>query len=170
MRRKTLAYVVYPGISLLELVANRTLLGGMMAQGTPLKFQAGYEVVVVGERIEEMATDTPMAIIPQKTFADVPQPDALVVIGGGAETLPALGNAELIEYVWRAGQQAEWVAGTSTGSLLLAAAGLLEGRLATTHWASTDRLEASGALYWLLRTSVRERNPLSFHHPPLSFC
>ena len=145
MRRKTLAYVVYPGISLLELVANRTLLGGMMAQGTPLKFQAGYEVVVVGERIEEMATDTPMAIIPQKTFADVPQPDALVVIGGGAETLPALGKAELIEYVRRAGQQAEWVAATSTGSLLLAAAGLLEGRLATTHWASTDRLEASGA-------------------------
>lgn len=145
MRRKTLAYVVYPGISLLELVANRTLLGGMMAQGTPLKFQAGYEVVVVGERIEEMATDTPMAIIPQKTFADVPQPDALVVIGGGAETLPALDNADLIEYVRRAGQQAEWVAATSTGSLLLAAAGLLEGRLATTHWASTDRLEASGA-------------------------
>ena len=90
MRKKTLAYVVYPGISLLELVANRTLLGGMMAHGTPLKFQAGYEVVVVGERIEEMATDTPMAIIPQKTLADVPQPDALVVIGGGAETLPAL--------------------------------------------------------------------------------
>ena len=145
MRKKTLAYVVYPGISLLELVANRTLLGGMMAHGTPLKFQAGYEVVVVGERIEEMATDTPMAIIPQKTLADVPQPDALVVIGGGAETLPALGNAELIEYVRRAGQQAEWVTATSTGSLLLAAAGLLEGRLATTHWAYTDRLEAYGA-------------------------
>ena len=33
MSKKTLAYVVYPGISLLELVANRTLLGGMMARG-----------------------------------------------------------------------------------------------------------------------------------------
>lgn len=157
MRRKTLAYVVYPGISLLELVANRTLLGGMMAHRTPLKFQAGYEVVVVGERIEEMATDTPMAIIPQKTFADVPQPDALVVIGGGAETLPALGNAELIEYVRRAGQQAEWVAATSTGSLLLAAAGLLEGRLATTHWAYADRLEASGAPSTLPTRGVGDR-------------
>jgi transcriptional regulator GlxA family with amidase domain len=145
MRRKTLAYVVYPGISLLELVANRTPLGGMMAQPPLLKGLAGYDVVVVGERIEEIPTDTPMAIIPQKTFADVPQPDALIVIGGGADTLPALENADLIEYVRCAGQNAEWVAATSTGSLLLAASGLLEGRLATTHWAYTDRLEAYGA-------------------------
>src|SRR5436190_2353099 len=145
MSKKTLAYVVYPGISLLELVANRTLLGGIMAQLALLKMHAGYEDMVVGERIEEISTDTPMAIIPQKTFADVPQPDALLVIGGGAETQPALDNADLIEYVRRAGQHAEWVAATSTGSLLLAAAGLLEGHLATTHWAYTDRLQAYGA-------------------------
>jgi transcriptional regulator GlxA family with amidase domain len=145
MSKKTLAYVVYPGISLLEFVANRTLLGGIMARGALLKLQAGYEVVVVGERIEEIPTDTPIVIIPQRTFADVSQPDALVVIGGGADTLPALENAHLIEYVRRAGQQAEWVAAISTGSLLLAAAGLLEGRLATTHWAYTARLQAYGA-------------------------
>jgi hypothetical protein len=107
MRKKTLAYVVYPGISLLELVANRTSLGGMMEQGPLLKLQAGYDPVVVGERIEAICTDTPMAIIPQKPFAEVPQPDGLVVIGGGADTLPALENAELIEYVGRAGQNAE---------------------------------------------------------------
>jgi transcriptional regulator GlxA family with amidase domain len=47
--------------------------------------------------------------------------------------------------VRRAGQHAKWVAATSTGSLLLAAAGLLEGCLATTHWAYTDRLAAYGA-------------------------
>jgi transcriptional regulator GlxA family with amidase domain len=145
MRKKTLAYVVYPGISLLELVANRTLLGGMMVRGPLLKLQASYDVVVVGERIEEIATDTPMAIIPQKTFADVPQPDALVVIGGGADALLALENANLIEYVRRAGQHADWVAATSTGSLLLGAAELLEERLATTHWAYIDRLQAYGA-------------------------
>jgi len=145
MSKKTIAFVVYPGISLLELVANRTLLGGIMEQGSLLAGKAGYEAVVVGERIEEIPTDTPMSIIPQKTFANVPQPEGLVVIGGGADTLPALANAELIAYVRRAGENAQWVAATSTGSLLLAAAGLLEGRLATTHWAYADRLESYGA-------------------------
>lgn len=145
MTKKTIAFVVYPGVSLLELVGNHTLLSPMMRLGPMMKLQAGYESVVVGERLEAIPTDTPMAIIPQKTFADMPQPEGLVVIGGGADTLPALEHAELIEYVRRAGESAQWVASTSTGSLLLAAAGLLEGRLATTHWAYADRLEAYGA-------------------------
>jgi transcriptional regulator GlxA family with amidase domain len=145
MAKKTIAFVVYPGISLLELVGNHTLLSSIMRLGPMMKMKAGYASVVVGERVEAIPTDTPMSIIPQKTFAAVPEPEGLVVIGGGADTLPALENAELVEYVRRAGQHAEWVASTSTGSLLLAAAGLLEGRLATTHWAYTDRLQAYGA-------------------------
>src|SRR2546421_862533 len=147
MAKKTIAFVVYPGVSLLELVGNHTLLSPMMRLGPVMKLKTGYEAVVVGERLEAIPTDTPMAIIPQKTFADVPQPEGLVVIGGGADTLPALENADLIEYLRRAGESAKWVAATSTGSLLLAAAGLLEGRLATTHWAYADRLEAYGARY-----------------------
>jgi transcriptional regulator GlxA family with amidase domain len=139
--KKTLAFVVYPGISLLELVGNRTLLGDIM------KLRAGYEPVVVGARLEAIPTDTPLSIIPQKTFAEVPHPDGLVVLGGGAATIGALDNPELLDYVRRAGQSAQWVASTSTGSLLLAAARLLDGRKATTHWAYKERLEEFGAKY-----------------------
>ncbi|MBO0780248.1 MAG: DJ-1/PfpI family protein [Ktedonobacteraceae bacterium] len=154
MTKKTLAFVVYPGISLLEFVGNRTVLGIILAQeGSPLKVRVGYELVVVGERIEEIPTDTPLSVLPQKTFTDVARPDALVVIGGGADTLAALENANLISYVRRAAESASWVAATSTGSLLLAAAGLLEGRLATTHWAYADRLRAYNVRYQMPETS-----------------
>jgi putative intracellular protease/amidase len=91
-----------------------------MELGPLMKLKAGYESVVVGECLEAIPTDTPMSIIPQKIFADVPQPEGLVVIGGGADTLLALEHAQLVEYVRRAGASAEWVAATSTGSLLLA--------------------------------------------------
>jgi transcriptional regulator GlxA family with amidase domain len=56
-----------------------------------------------------------------------------------------MGRGDVVIYNCRTSQHAEWVASTSTGSLLLAAAGLLEGRLATTHWAYIDRLAAYGA-------------------------
>ena len=147
MAKKTIAFVVYPSVSLLELVGNHTLLSSIMGLGPLMQLKAGYESVVVGASLQAIPTDTPMAIIPQKTFADVPQPDGLVVIGGGADTLRALEDVQLVEYVRRAGASADWVAATSTGSLLLAAAGLLEGRTATSHWAYAERLEAYGARY-----------------------
>ncbi|MBN9390921.1 MAG: DJ-1/PfpI family protein [Chloroflexi bacterium] len=140
-KKKTLAFVVYPGISLLELVGNRTLLGDI------LKLRAGFEPVVVSTSLKVIPTDTPLSIIPQKTFAEVPHPDGLVVIGGGVGTMGALEDPELVEYIKQAGERAEWVASTSTGSLLLAAAGLLAGRKATTYWAYKEHLEKLGAAY-----------------------
>src|SRR5437660_11141205 len=77
MTKKTIAFVVYPGISLLELVGNHTLLSSIMGLGPLMKLKAGYESVVVGECLEAIPTDTPMSIIAQKTFADVPQPQGL---------------------------------------------------------------------------------------------
>lgn len=147
MAKKTIAFVVHPGVSMLELVGNHTLLSAIMRLGPLMEWKAGYESVVVGASLEAIPTDTPMALIPQKTFADIPRPDGLVVVGGGVDSLRALEDVSLVEYVRRAGASAEWAAATSTGSLLLAKAGLLEGRMATTHWAFAERLAAYGARY-----------------------
>ena len=135
--RKLLAFPVYPGVTPLDLVGPLTVLRNLY--GTP------YRTVVVGERREQMDTDTTLRVLPAATFAEVPQPFAVVVPGGGAATVAAMQDQALVGYVRSAAATAELVGATGNGALLLAAAGLLEGRRAAIHWAYAELLESLGA-------------------------
>jgi transcriptional regulator GlxA family with amidase domain len=138
--KKVIAFVVYPGCTLLELVGAYHMLFGatMMTQ---------YQVVAVGERLAEIETDTPMKIVPQKTFADVPAPYALIVLGSGTRVDESLQNQPLLDYVRSAGAKAQLRVGISSGSLILARAGLVGERRATTHWQYAAELEQMGGHY-----------------------
>jgi transcriptional regulator GlxA family with amidase domain len=136
-KKRFVAMVTYPGAALLDLVAAHTVLD----RGT------GYRTVSVGERTEPLGSDTPMSIVPEKRFEEVPAPFALVVPGGGIASLKAMGNERLLNYLRFAAHSAELVASVSTGAFVLAAAGLLEGRRATTHPAYSELLEKLGVNY-----------------------
>ena len=75
----------------------------------------------------------------QHSFSDCPPLDVLVHPGGQG-TRPQLENAAHIDWVRRQREQVPLLASVCTGSLVYAAAGLLAGRPATTHWASLDLL------------------------------
>src|SRR5919112_2754069 len=137
---KTIAVVTYPGLALLDLVATKTVLD-------ELAMATRYRSVSVGERTEAIASNTPMRIIPEKRFEEVPDPFALIVPGGGIASLEAMGNERLINYLRFAEHTAELVCSVSTGSFLLAAAGLLERRRATTHPAYAELLKRLGVDY-----------------------
>src|ERR687883_2032929 len=137
---KTIAVVTYPGLALLDLVATKTVLDD-------LAMATRYRSVSVGERTEAIASNTPMRIIPEKRFEEVPDPFAIIVPGGGLASLEAMGNERLINYLRFASYGAELVGSVSTGAFLLAAAGLLEGRRATTHPSYAGLLEKLGANY-----------------------
>lgn len=137
---KELAFVVYPGLRLLDLVGSLSILKTLSLGGI-------YQTITVGENAEVIPSDTPMKLIPPKTFRDVPNPSALVVVGGNTAAIDALNSMALRDYVQRAAQNADFVAAIGTGSLILAAVGLLNGRSATTHWAYADLLERMGAIY-----------------------
>jgi transcriptional regulator GlxA family with amidase domain len=139
-KNKTIAVVTYPGVALLDLVATKTVLDSL-AMGTR------YRSATVGERTEPIDSNTPMAVIPEKRFEEVPDPFALIVPGGGIASLEAMGNDRLLNYLRFAEHGAELVSSVSTGAFVLAAAGLLEGRRATTHPAYSELLKKLGVNY-----------------------
>jgi transcriptional regulator GlxA family with amidase domain len=106
-----------------------------------------FRVTVVGERVEPMDADVPIKLTPERTFDQVPNPYIVVVPGGGMGTLKAMGNRAIRDYLLAAAETAHTVASVCTGALILGAAGLLEGRNATTHWAYATFLERLGARY-----------------------
>jgi transcriptional regulator GlxA family with amidase domain len=136
-KNKTISIVTYPGVALLDLVVTQTVLD----RGTR------YRIVTVGERPEPIDSDTPMAVMAEKRFEEVPDPFAIIVPGGGMASIEAMGNERLLNYLRFAEHRAELIISVSTGAFVLAAAGLLEGRQATTHPAYAELLKKLGVNY-----------------------
>jgi putative intracellular protease/amidase len=132
------AFVVYPGFAPLDLV-------GPMTSLTRLTGARSKEVV--GSRVEPILSNSSLSALPDRAFAESPAPNGLVIPGGGYGTLTALGDQDLLAYLKRAAESAEVVLAVGTGSLLLAAAGMLRGLEATTAPGYGGLLERLGARY-----------------------
>ncbi|MEU3788223.1 DJ-1/PfpI family protein [Streptomyces fructofermentans] len=105
----------------------------------------GARTVFVAEHAGPVRTDTGhMAIVADRTLDEVRDPDIVVVPGGPGQT-PQMENAVLLDWLRAADATSTWATSVCTGSLLLAAAGLLEGRRATSHWLALDHLRRFGA-------------------------
>ena len=89
-------------------------------------------------------TETGMlALIADRALADLPHPD-VVVVPGGFGTRALLGEEQMLAWLREAHDHSSWTTSVCTGSLLLAAAGILDGLEATTHWLARDELAALG--------------------------
>src|ERR1700748_1479559 len=94
--------------------------------------------------MEPLPSDSVMVLTPTITFADCPQLDVICVPGGaGSDDL--LNDAEVLDFLRRQAERAQFVTSVCTGSLVLGAAGLLKGYRAATHWTAMDNLSAFGA-------------------------
>lgn len=103
------------------------------------------EVRFVGESTGTVTTDNGMLRLGvDATFDDVPQPD-VVVVPGGVGTRPLVPKSPLVDWVRDAHQTTRFTTSVCTGALVVAAAGLLDGLAATTHWAAYTELSDLGA-------------------------
>ncbi|MCF2537223.1 MULTISPECIES: DJ-1/PfpI family protein [Streptomyces] len=85
-----------------------------------------------------------LSLVADRALADVPHPD-VVVVPGGPGTFTELENEKLLDWLRTADATTAWTASVCSGSLLLAAAGLLRGRRAASHWLTLDFLPQYGA-------------------------
>ncbi len=85
------------------------------------------------------AGDTGLLVTPSMSFSDAPQFDVIVVPGGPGQN-DLMEDEELFAFLRKQAAGAQWITSVCTGSLLLAAAGLLSGYKATCHWLSLDYL------------------------------
>jgi putative intracellular protease/amidase len=80
-----------------------------------------------------------------KTFADVARPDVVLVPGGPVAAKLATERHSIVDWIREAHPHTAWTTSVCTGSLLLGAAGVLDGVAATTHWSAYDDLASYGA-------------------------
>ena len=100
---------------------------------------APFEVFTIAATREPVRATGGLRVLPHHDFASAPRVD-LLVIPGGFGTRPLLEDKATLDWIRRTAASARTVTSVCTGSLLLARAGLLAGRRATTHWGALDLL------------------------------
>ncbi|MFJ9114776.1 DJ-1/PfpI family protein [Streptomyces sp. NPDC102394] len=130
-----IAIVLFDGFTALDAVGPYETLGRL----------PDSETVFVAERTGPVRTDNALlAFTADRTLAEVPRPDVVVVPGGPGQT-GQMDNEALLDWIRAADATSAWTTSVCTGSLLLAAAGLLRGRRATSHWLALEELKRFGA-------------------------
>jgi transcriptional regulator GlxA family with amidase domain len=106
----------------------------------------GAEVIFAARRPGGVTDDSRTLTLAAKAgFADVPHPDIIVIPGGPGQS-DQMGPGPLRDWLLEADKTSSWTTSVCTGSLILAAAGLLTGRNATTYWLAHDELRGLGAI------------------------
>ena len=104
------------------------------------------DITFIGHEIGPVRSDNAMlAIHVDATFEDFPNPD-LIVFPGGIGTRALETDERVLDWVRQAHQTTKFTTSVCTGSIVLAAAGLLEAMTATTHWSARDLLTKHGAV------------------------
>ncbi|GMK58637.1 hypothetical protein CspeluHIS016_0600790 [Cutaneotrichosporon spelunceum] len=129
--------LLFPGVQQLDIVGPHDTLTGL----------PGVQTHMVWKTLDAVRASTGLGLVPDTTFATCPPLDVLIVPGGvGISAL--LTDADVLAWL-RAVAHApaiKYVTSVCTGSLVLATAGLLDGRRATSHWRFRDILAEAGAI------------------------
>ena len=129
------AYLLYDRFTSLDIVGPHDV----------FNFVPVTESIFVAEEAGPVRNESDtLSLVADASIEEVTSPD-IVVVPGGFGTPAALERPPLLDWIRRVDETTTWTTSVCTGALLLAAAGLLEGKRATTHWLARERLGELGA-------------------------
>lgn len=129
-----IAVVLYPGFTALDFIGPYEV----------LRWLPGAEVRFLWHEPGPVTADSGVLIVAAThSFAETPSPD-VILVPGGFSTIEHARDEKLLEWIHAAHKTATWTASVCSGSIILAAAGLLDGKRATSHWAALTALKALG--------------------------
>lgn len=130
-----IVFVLFPNVTQLDFTGPLQVLSRLPEASVHL----------VARTMAPVPTDAVLTLNPTCTFEDCPPADVLCIPGGfGVDD--AMNDPALMEFVRREGARAKYVTSVCTGAFVLGAAGLLDGKRATTHWAYHEALANVGAV------------------------
>lgn len=137
MKRRSVGVLLFPQVELLDFAGPFEVFSA--ARTSSETRERLMDVFTVAETTSPVRCNNPVTVVPDYALEECPHMD-VVVVPGGIGTRSAVDRQGLVDWIARRAEAAEVTTSVCTGSFLLAKAGVLDGRSATTHWASIERM------------------------------
>lgn len=98
------------------------------------------QVLLLGERVAPIRCAKGLVVLPEKSWDEAPQLDVVLVPGGDGRR-QQMKNPAMLDFLRKQAPRCTWVSSVCTGSFVLVAAGLADGKQITTHWSRIEELK-----------------------------
>lgn len=140
--RRRVVIVAYPGVQSLDVTGPlEVFVGAQRLLEAGARGERGYEVRTLSRDGQPLRTSSDLTLTPDCGLQDAPKRIDTLIVAGGPGHDAAAADSALVDWIAHASAAARRTASVCTGAFLLAQAGLLRGRRATTHWAAARDLQ-----------------------------